>query len=91
MPWWKPSVDIAIGEASSTTIEAAFAPNPANDHVVISGKSMSDIAVFNSLGQQVLHQTVSGETATIETSGLENGIYLVRINGNIMQRLVIAH
>ncbi len=71
--------------------EYQVAPNPANNHVMISGKSMSDVAVFNNLGQQVLHEAVKGEAVTVETSGLEKGIYFVRINGSIVKRTIIAH
>lgn len=56
-------------------------PNPANDVVNISAKeTISGVAVFNLLGQQVLHRYgLNGKEVQISTAGLPSGNYLLKV------------
>lgn len=54
-------------------------PNPANEKLNINCKSMSEVEVFNAVGQKVLSQKVSGTTTQIELGEMNNGIYFVRV------------
>jgi hypothetical protein len=56
-------------------------PNPADDVLNISGNEMiSEIALYNVLGQQILHQNGLNAKATqVSTSGLPGGKYLLKI------------
>lgn len=51
-------------------------PNPAKDRVVVEGISLSEVQVYNTLGQLV--NTIQG-TNEISVSGLPSGIYLLHI------------
>lgn len=58
-----------------------FEPNPVKDVLNLSyHKKMTDVAVFNLLGQQVLTSAVDSNQAKIDLSQLQKGAYLVKIN-----------
>lgn len=69
----------------------AIAPNPANETVTVTAtQPINSIEVYNVLGQKVLEQTVSqNKTQTINISSLNAGMYLLTINENSTQRLVV--
>ncbi|MDD4848599.1 MAG: T9SS type A sorting domain-containing protein, partial [Bacteroidales bacterium] len=71
-------------------------PNPANANITINGNNMSQITVFNVLGQQMESNSVSNPTTmTINTSSYESGIYLIRITmkdgSEVSKRVVVTH
>ena len=53
-------------------------PNPTNGILNVEGEGAMTISVMNMLGQKVLKTTANGNT-TIDLSGFDSGIYLVRI------------
>lgn len=54
-------------------------PNPANDHLTISGlKASGNIEIYDMQGKLLLNQKVN-ETETIEISALSPGLYIYRI------------
>ena len=68
-------------------------PNPAHDVVTVSAKEMiSEVAVFNLLGQQVLNQSgLNSKEVQITTAGLPSGKYLMKItseNGVISKSIL---
>ena len=73
-------------------------PNPAQDHVTITGPSSPGpvhLSILDARGQQVMSrdQRMTGGSATVTTDGLTNGLYLVKVqSAGIVSygRLVIA-
>ena len=65
-------------------------PNPAKDVLTVKAENISNIVVYNSIGQKVLDQTVDANETTVNTSDFEAGIYMVRIvaNGNEISRKI---
>ena len=59
-------------------------PNPAKDVLTVKAENINSVVIYNSLGQKVYAQTLDVNETTIDISGLEAGIYMVRIvaNGN---------
>ncbi len=58
-----------------------YAPNPVKDILNLSyNQKMTDAAVFNLLGQQVLESKINAHEAKIDLSGLQKGAYLVKVN-----------
>lgn len=53
-------------------------PNPATNVLNVEGAEIASVEVFNAMGQQIVSMSVEGK-AQINTSGLNNGIYFVRI------------
>ena len=72
----------SVDENMDQTI--AVYPNPANDVVTIKADDISDVEVFNTIGQKVYEQALDADETTINTSDFDPGIYLLRIvaNGN---------
>ena len=73
----------------------AVYPNPANDEVFINSKnglSIGSASIFNISGQLVLEQDVQGNDAKIDTSKLQNGVYVLSIKtpeNSFSRKLVI--
>lgn len=58
-------------------------PNPVGDRLQIeSSQWVNRVVVFDVLGHQILTQPVHGNAATIDTSAMASGIYLVQILSN---------
>jgi hypothetical protein len=56
-------------------------PNPAtNELTIASGKKMSSITIYDVVGRIVLERTVNSEQVNLDVSGLNCGLYFVRVN-----------
>lgn len=85
--------DLAITVA---TDDAAFAviPNPASSKVTVTLQSATDATVSLSdiMGRTVLSQRISGQSATIDTSTLSRGTYIVAVEtakGRSVKKLIL--
>jgi hypothetical protein len=59
-------------------------PNPANDVLNIDlGEEMSDVVIYNSLGQEVRRIEMVSGTIQVDMEGLNAGMYFVKTNGEI--------
>lgn len=70
----------------------SISPNPATNFIEIRSKSnpTNDVRMYNILGQEVLHKTFNQQAiAMLDITQLQNGIYLVKINNSITQKLVV--
>ncbi len=84
--------DSSLGIADNFVDGFAIAPNPADqDFSVRSDKApISNIIVRNMLGQLVLNNDYNNsQLETINISHLTTGVYLVTVNGNSTQRLIV--
>jgi len=65
-------------------------PNPVKDMLTVKAEGLSNVVVYNSVGQKVFEQNVDAEETTINTGSFEAGIYMVRIiaNGNEVTRKI---
>jgi trimeric autotransporter adhesin len=58
-------------------------PNPVSDILNIEYTSdLTNVSVYNMLGQQVLNKKVSATSTNIDMSGLNSGTYLVKVEAN---------
>jgi hypothetical protein len=74
-PW-----TIGISDPDATSAQFNMYPNPATDHVFItSSKELQRVTVYNTLGQLVVDELVSGNEYELKTAGFNNGIYMVRV------------
>ena len=68
-------------------------PNPAYNYVnVQSNLAIDRLSIYNHIGQAVAEVYVNGQSARVNTSNLESGVYFIRIetaNGYTTQKLVI--
>lgn len=59
-------------------------PNPASSEINVSGENISEVSIFNTLGQQVYSNDVVNGVLTIDVATFEDGLYMVnvkKING----------
>ena len=67
-------------------------PNPTTDRFTVNGENLKHVAVFNTVGQKVYDVECQGESVDINLSGMESGIYLVRIStldGDVTKRITV--
>ena len=69
---------------------ATLYPNPANDFVTLKGENLGTVQVFNTLGQKVDEFEANGSELRINTTGYENGVYVVRM-GEKMMKFIVKH
>jgi hypothetical protein len=65
-------------------------PNPANESVTLKGENLGMVRVFNVLGQKVDEFEVNGNEFRINTTGYENGVYVIKAGEQTM-RFVVKH
>jgi spore coat protein CotH len=69
-------------------------PNPACSFINIEfddKNKINVVSIYNSLGQQIVVNQFGQERATIDISGFNDGIYLVKINNDLCKRLEVLH
>lgn len=68
-------------------------PNPATEGITLSANTnITDVQIYNALGQLVYGLKVNAKTTTIDLSSLQNGVYFVKTNstlGTVTQKLII--
>lgn len=69
-----------LANAAFNDVAFIHYPNPATDVLHLEyDQPFSDIAIYNTVGQQVLRQRIDANKAAIDVSGLQSGIYLVKV------------
>jgi Secretion system C-terminal sorting domain len=83
---WTPSVNLAVNDVTTNSIEASVYPNPTNGVFNIDFKNeVSNIKVTNLLGQVVRNQNVSfaaNTKSSIDLTNNQNGVYIVTISNS---------
>ncbi len=75
---------------NDNTASISLFPNPANESVTLKGESLGMVCVFNVLGQKVDEFEANGSEFRINTTGYENGVYVVKA-GEQTLRFVVKH
>lgn len=68
-------------------------PNPAKDFINVKGENIASVEVYNALGQIVCSKYGEFENISIETSSLEDGLYVVNVkksNGETESHRIIV-
>ncbi|MCK9398413.1 MAG: choice-of-anchor J domain-containing protein [Bacteroidales bacterium] len=75
------SIDFLVGmPEQSQDVEIAIYPNPVTDQLnITSGVEMTQVDIFNQLGQKVYSQVVKDTNFNMNTTGFNAGVYFVRI------------
>ena len=66
-------------------------PNPVNHVLTVTGKNIENIEIYNTLGQKVGEFNTHEGSTTLSTANLDNGVYLIRINGTHTERFIVSH
>jgi len=76
-------VDITSGiENNALEKSITVYPNPAKDFIYLRLPVGAEFSIFNLIGNEVMHQQVSGTNERLNVSSLENGIYFIRVMKN---------
>ncbi len=69
--------------------ELMIYPNPTfNTITVMSTETIKSVEVMSAVGQIVIMKSYHSDKASLDVSGLSNGIYFIRINGTQMEKFV---
>ena len=71
---------------------SAVYPNPTKGVVKIEAENINSISIFNSLGQMIFENAVSGDAFEYDFSGNEAGVYFIKIetiNGVDTKRVTV--
>lgn len=75
---------------NDNVVSVSLFPNPANDFVTLKGESLGTVCVYNTLGQKMDEFEANGSELRINTTGYENGLYVVKA-GEQTLRFVVKH
>jgi len=82
--------DLGISDSDETGF--SIYPNPSKNNITIKSTTepVSEISIYNVLGQRVLKLNFSNSfSENIDISSLNSGMYLVKINDLVSQRLIV--
>jgi hypothetical protein len=84
------STSNTLSEPSFDLNNISVSPNPTSTLWTINGASdtITEIVVYDITGKQVLHLEPNAMSASIDTAGLNSGIYLARINAGNASKTV---
>lgn len=77
------TIDAALANKTFAMNDLRSYPNPVKDVLNVSYKqNISNVAVFNLLGQKVIENTINANSAKIDMSSLSRGTYLVKVTSD---------
>jgi hypothetical protein len=86
------NVAIEVGIKENLQHNFSIVPNPATNQIIISSvNSFHSVEIINFLGKTLVSQSIECNTATVNISNLNNGIYFVRVSfegGSCVKKLV---
>ena len=87
-------VYIIVTSTEENSVKASIYPNPANEKISIQASNISEVVVYNILGQPVYRHQGLTNSLDINTSSIESGIYTVNVissEGATVRRIMIIH
>ena len=72
-------------------LNAKLYPNPTNGQLTVEMEGLTEVEVYNLVGQSLLRKDASEGSAIIDMSSLQNGVYMVKVSaqaGSVMQKVV---
>ncbi|MBR5663341.1 MAG: T9SS type A sorting domain-containing protein, partial [Bacteroidales bacterium] len=68
-----------LGVDENLTQNIEVYPNPAKDMLTIKAENITNVVIFNSMGQKVYEKTMDSSEVSINLDGFDSGIYLVKV------------
>jgi fibronectin type 3 domain-containing protein len=72
-------VDWSTMEVNSHSQNLSIYPNPAEDKVVIEGIGISQVRIFNMMGQEILNRVVDQDRVVIDLASQPSGFYFIEV------------
>jgi hypothetical protein len=77
------AIQTSLGNSSFDITNFSYYPNPVKNTLNLSyNQEISNIEVFNFLGQKVISNVINANAAQIDMSNLSKGAYMVRVTSN---------
>ncbi|MCQ2309745.1 MAG: T9SS type A sorting domain-containing protein [Bacteroidales bacterium] len=70
------------GVVENETVKSIIYPNPTNGNIVVNGKNMNEIQVYNICGQQVISAKANSENVILDLGNFAAGVYMVKVIDN---------
>lgn len=83
---------VGLNEIDEESFDLDISPNPADNHVTISGKNIRKINIYNTIGIPLFRSETTDDRYEIDLSDFEKGLYLIDIhhtNGEIISKKLI--
>ena len=80
------------GVNDNTDQQVSLYPNPTKGSFTVNAENLQQVMVYNTVGQLVLNQICDGNSAVLDLSNAESGIYMVKVisaNGESIQKLSV--
>ena len=85
-------VYVTVTSLGEHSVNANIFPNPAKEQLSIQAADITEVTLYNTIGQSVYHYSGLTNSLGINTSDLESGIYIVNVvtsDGFVSRRVVI--
>lgn len=82
------TVEEKVGVENTSNVKIELYPNPVSGELFIKGiTNPVAVEIFDMIGRKVLQQMVSKESAMVQVSSLKEGLYLVKIDNQWIERI----
>jgi hypothetical protein len=96
LSFWRSDLGSAVNAPNASSVFSLY-PNPATDGVELILRQMlagpTTVTLLNTQGQVIHQQAITSERITLDISGLNTGVYVVRLmgpTGSFTQRLIVT-
>lgn len=86
-------VMVEVLSIDENVVSAIVYPNPASERLNVFAEGLTNVTVFNVVGQKVMDVSVDADECYIDVSDLMNGIYMLKVsskNGNFTRRISVS-
>ena len=83
---------IDVTSIKENAINAVVFPNPTQGNLNINAEGMTNISVYNMVGQKVVDLAVDTDEYVLDMTSVETGVYMLKVvsrNGEMTQRIVL--
>jgi hypothetical protein len=81
--------DASLSTNSFNSAAFSYYPNPVKNTLNLSySENISDVSVYNLLGQQVIAKAINANQSQIDMSNLSSGAYMVKVTANNQVKII---
>ena len=85
-------VMVEVLSVDENIVSAIIYPNPASEKLNIFAEGMTNVSVFNVVGQRIMNIDVDADNFSLDVSSLMNGIYMLKVSsvkGDFTRRISV--
>ena len=87
-------VVVDVMSIAENSINAIVYPNPADGKIMIQAEDITEVTIFNAVGQKMYSFNGMTDALDVNTNGFESGLYMISvktIKGSMSGRIVVKH